>query len=197
MISCIILAAGESRRFGSPKALATVGALTVIHHIQKTLLDAGLEEILVVLGADAELIKLEVFNHTQVRVVHNKDYKLGQTSSFQAGVREASAPSRGFMLLPVDYPCIGRSTIEHLARHFVQNQMKVLVPLCEGRRGHPPVFHADLREDILALAADEGVNSLYDRHPPSLLQVKDTGVLQTFNTPQELQQIISGSKLSR
>ena len=190
MISCILLTAGESRRFGSPKALAVIGKTTAIERIQKTLLDAAVvDEIIVVLGAHAAKIKPYVFNHKKVRVVHNKDYKLGQTSSFQTGISSVGAFCRGIMLFPVDCPLIKASTIEEIVRDFNAKTPSILVPTYQSQKGHPPMFNASLKRDILALTPEKGINTFFIGHVPMLAEINDPGILKTFNTPQEFKEI--------
>ena len=74
MISCILLTAGESQRFGSPKALAQIHQTKAIEVLQEKLIQSLVAEIIIVTGAYENLIKPYVFNHSKVRVVHNKDY---------------------------------------------------------------------------------------------------------------------------
>jgi len=193
MISCVVLAAGESRRFGPPKALADLGGTTAIETIQRTLIASSVGEVIIVLGAHQNLIEPHVFNHKKVKVVHNKNYKLGQASSFQAGVASVDKNSGGFMLWPVDCPWIAASAIEELARTFEKDRPRILVPVFNGRRGHPPVFNASLKKEILDLPVSEGLNALFTRYPPQEMQAKDEGVVKTFNTPQELSNVKKSS----
>lgn len=187
MISCILLAAGESRRFGSPKALVKINGQTIISTLQQLLLDCSLDEIIVVLGSHFESIEPHVFNHTKVRIVYNKDHKLGQSSSFQAGIVASSENTEGFMLFPVDYPWISAGAVAQVRKNFLQNHPAVLVPVFEGHRGHPPIFNAALKHEILSLPPEHGVNELFSRYPPAFLEVNDPGIIKTFNTLQELE----------
>ena len=86
MISCILLTAGLSNRFRSPKALARLGQDTVIEHLQKTLINTQISDIVIVLGAEAETIKPFLLNHKKIRFVYNKNFNFGQTSSFKTGL---------------------------------------------------------------------------------------------------------------
>ena len=111
MISCILLSAGLSSRFGSPKALARINNISVIEHIQNTLDNSMVSEVIVVLGGHAKKIKSVVLKHKKVKYVYNKDYNLGQTSSFKIGLKHISTNSLAVMLLPIDYPLIQFKTI--------------------------------------------------------------------------------------
>ena len=75
MVSCLLLAAGSSQRFNSPKALAPINGKTVIEHLQNILLATPLDEVIIVLGAHQEAIKPFLLNHKRVKVVYNKDHK--------------------------------------------------------------------------------------------------------------------------
>ena len=189
MTTCILLSAGESQRFGSPKALARTSQHTAIEDLQNALINSIADDIIVVLGAHLDTIKPHVFNHKKVRIVYNKDYKLGQTSSFQAGLSAVGDKASAVLLVPVDCPFIRTDTIDTLIHHFKQNNPSILVPAYKNKRGHPPVFNISLKNDILALAPSVGLNSLFQRHTPRVLEMDDPGIILTFNTPGELAQI--------
>ncbi len=188
MVSCILLSAGESQRFGSPKALAKISHHSAIEEVQNSLLSSMADEIVVVLGAHSESIKRHVFNHKRVRIVYNKDYKLGQTSSLQAGL--SVVDKADFLMIPVDCPFVQTATIDTLIRYFKQHQPSVLVPTYQGQRGHPPVLNASLKKEILALGPSIGLNHLFLAYPPVLLEIDDPGIIQTFNTPAELKELV-------
>lgn len=191
MIACLLLSAGLSQRFGSPKALAKLNGETVVVYLQKFLLDAGLHEIIVVLGADAKDIKPCLLKHKYIRFVYNKDYNLGQTCSFKFGLRHIGPGSQGVLLLPIDYPWIQRETLQLLYRVFVKEKPAVLIPTFHGQKGHPPIFAAHLKTEFLKLDNALGINTLAHRHQKEtlLLPVEDPGIITTFNTQEEFDTI--------
>lgn len=191
MLSCILLAAGQSRRFGGIKALATIGGQPLIRHLQDVLLSGGCEEIVVVLGAHAEKIEPSLLKHSRVAIVHNKDHKFGQTSSFQCGLRAADPAADAIMLLPVDYPFLAGATIAALKDVSRSHPEEIILPCYQGRRGHPPVFPAALRDDFLALDPQTGLNTVQRRHESRCREcpVDDPGVTASFNTPAELEDL--------
>lgn len=190
MISCILLTGGESQRFGSPKALADIHGSKAIEVLQKKLIESLVDEIIIVTGAHENLIKPYVFNHSKVRLVYNKDYKLGQTSSFQKGLSVVDTNTQGFMLLPVDCPFILTTTIDELIGYSNQRNPIILIPEYHGKRGHPPIFHAKLKHEILDLNTEKGLNSLMTNHQVQALDINDPGIIQTFNTKEELEEIL-------
>lgn len=193
MLSCLLLAAGQSQRFGSPKALAEINGQVIIQRLQQTILDAKIDELIIVLGAYSQEIEPFLLNHNQVKFVYNKDYNFGQTSSFLKGLEKISPLSQGVMLMPVDYPCVTRQTFDSLREEFYRQPQKIIIPVYQGKKGHPPVFPIRLKDRFLKLNYSEGINSLYRELSGEIVlcPVEDPGVIQTFNTPQEFEKIIT------
>ena len=191
MISCIFLSAGLSSRFGSPKALAPFQQETVIEYLMGLLLKTNLDEIIVVLGSHAEEIKPFILKHNNVKVVYNKDYNFGQTSSFKVGLKNISSDASGLLLLPIDYPFVRMETINYLIEQFYKKSAPILIPTYGGRRGHPPLFEAELKNEFLALDHSFGVNSIIHQHEKdvALVEVDDPGVIKSFNTKDEFERI--------
>src|SRR3989338_2338939 len=187
MISCLLLSAGFSSRFGSPKALARLNGQTLIEHLQKLLLSTQLHEIIIVLGHGAEEIKPFLFKHKKITVVYNKDYKFGQTSSFKCGLKDVTAQATGILLLPVDYPVIKAETFDTLITLFEKKKPVALIPSYQDQKGHPPILNVGLKNEFLALKDSVGVNTVFHHHRDdvTVLPVDDAGVLKSFNTKEE------------
>lgn len=191
MVSCILLSGGESRRFGSPKALAVLNGEIIISKSLKMLISSQLFEIIVVLGAHKTEIKPLVLKHKKVKAVYNKNFKFGQTSSFQTGVKAASEKSSGYMLLPVDFPNVEVEIIDALIRRFEKTHPFALIPTFNHLKGHPPIFSSNLKNEILGLDLKLGINTLFINHSENvdLYPVDNRCILQTFNTPDELENL--------
>ena len=185
----MILSAAPSERFGSPKALAPFKGTTVIEHLQNTLLQTSCDEIIVVLGAHGHRIFPSIFNHTRIRIVYNKDYNFGQMSSVQAGWRCAGETLEGVLFLPVDCPLVQASSINTIIDHFKKHQPDILVPSYHNIKGHPPIFQARLKSEVLGLPMKAELNSLFTNHPPQTIDIDDIGIIKNFNTPEELEEI--------
>ena len=191
MISCIVLSAGLSSRFGSPKALALINGQTIIERAQQMLVRSNINNIIIILGAEFERIKPYILKHKKVKVVYNKDYNFGQTSSFQSGLQSLDKDSKGIMLLPIDFPSVKTETINSLIKEFYLKVPKILIPQYQFRKGHPPIFDASLKKNFLNLQDDKGLNTVQRQHKKDIFLVEtiDPGVIETFNTGQELDKI--------
>lgn len=191
MITCLLLAAGSSSRFGSPKALVNIQGKNLLVRQSEMLFSAGIEQIVIVLGAHAEQIRPAIATDPRIKAVYNEHFQQGQTSSVKAGIFLGVPAGSDFLLLPVDFPFVLPGTVSRLNDYFQKNVPLVLIPAYDGRKGHPPVFSHTLRNEILQLDNSLGLNKIIHRHQAEvhLLPVQDKGVLATFNTPEELTQI--------
>ena len=191
MMSCILLSAGLSSRFGSHKALARLEKIPLIEHLQKMLISSKVSEIVVVLGASFEEIEPHIFKHEKIVCVRNPDYRLGQISSFKTGLKNVSANSLAALLLPVDYPLIKTETIDTLCDFFLARRPSIVIPTYQNRKGHPPIFHKKLTKQLLEWDASIGLNRFAEQMKPQtiLSPVEDPGILLTFNTPAEFAEL--------
>lgn len=198
MITCILLSAGKSSRFGSPKALATIRNSCVIKKILSTLISSNIEEIIVVLGHHYKEIKPFVLNHKKVKVVYNKSYYLGQTSSFKTGIKSASKDTSGVMLYPIDYINIKKKTINNLCDKFKKTCPTIMVPRFNNINGHPPIFNIQLFNEIVALSSKKGLNQIIHKYFKNcdFIDINDPGIIQSFNTKEELLALTKKSRLT-
>jgi len=192
MITCVVLAAGESKRFGSPKPLASISGLPAIAVICDMLLASEVERVIVVLGHEAEAVRPAVPANARVRCIVNEGFRRGMTSSFQTGLSLAPSNATGIMLLPADMPFVQFGTFKLLCQTFEEQDPLILVPTYHGRSGHPPIFASSLSDDFKALKPDEPLSGVQHRlkQKTLFLPVEDPGVIRTYSTPQELSRLL-------
>jgi molybdenum cofactor cytidylyltransferase len=191
MVSCIVLAAGASSRFGSPKPLARIHSRPLISLLSEQLLKTQLGEIFIVLGADAEAVRPCVCSDPKIRCVFNESFSRGQTSSFKKGLKAVSADSDGVLLLPADVPFVKPETINMIIETFSKNPFPILVPTYKGQGGHPPAFSKTLFAEFTKLSDEAPLSTIQQIHASEILRlpVSDEGILLSFNTPQEFEKI--------
>jgi len=90
-IAGIVLAAGESARFGQPKQLLDWHGQPFVHAVAQNAVDAGLSPVVVVTGANAEQVGAAIMD-LDVNIVRNNEWKSGQASSIKAGVLSLIQP---------------------------------------------------------------------------------------------------------
>jgi molybdenum cofactor cytidylyltransferase len=191
MIAGLILAAGESSRMGTPKATLAYRGRTFLETIVQTLRGADIERIVVVLGHQADEIQRQV-KIEQAQVVINPDYRSGQTSSLQVGLR-ALLPDEpeAVLLCLVDHPAVGTETVRRIVGTFCQCGAPVVIPTYLGRRGHPVLIGRHLFDELLRLASDAGADSVVRRYRPAtqFVAVEDEGVVIDVDEPESYRQL--------
>jgi molybdenum cofactor cytidylyltransferase len=187
VVGAIVLAAGASLRMGRPKALLRIGEETFVQHIVSQLHSAGLHDIVIVLGADAEGIRnsLSWFSGT---IVINGDWKQGQLTSVIAGLDGFSHHHLdGVLVCPVDRPLITHTLINDLLKAFQESGKGIVVPVFQGRRGHPTVFSSTVFDELRAAPLNVGARHVVRNHPNDVheLTTSEGGVLINIDTPKD------------
>lgn len=185
MITTILLSAGESTRFGSPKALASINNTTAIEHIQQKLLKSISDHVIVVLGYHHHLIQPHILTHKNIKSVYNQEYQNGQISSIQCGLRHCVPETHAILIWPVDCPLIDITTVDTIIKEHQNNSHTYIIPSFNEKRGHPPLIPKEKFSAVLNLTPDKGLNHLYEIDTPILCPVNDAGVIKSFNTQEE------------
>lgn len=186
MIAGLILAAGESSRMGTDKALLTYRGRTFLEHLVATLHEAGIGRVAVVLGHHAEEIRRAV-SLVGVEVIVNRDYACGQTSSLQAGLSGIERDDlQAVVLCLVDHPAIAPATVRKLVESFRQSSAPVVIPTHQALRGHPVLLARALFAEFLRLGADKGANAVVRAHrtETQFVEVDDAGILVDVDDPE-------------
>jgi len=198
MINGIILAAGESKRMGSPKALLAFEGKTFLEHIISVLKRCPLDTITVVLGADAKTIR-ESVNLTQTNVVVNSNYEEGQLSSLIAGLDSLPARSEAVVVCLVDMPFVTEQIVSAIVRTFKETHPSIVVPVYEGRRGHPVLFSKSVYEELRNAPPDQGARWVVNADVSRIrhVEVPDEGVVITINTPDDYESRLGDASIER
>lgn len=170
---------------GSDKALLAFRSSTFLEHIIETVRSAGLERVAVVLGHHAGEIQ-RALNLSGVEVVVNQNYGSGQTSSLQAGLHALDRKDvQAVLLCLVDHPAISEDVVRKLIAAFYQSRAPVVIPTCQGRRGHPVLITRPLFAELLALDPREGANTVIRkfREKTWFEEVNDKGILVDIDDP--------------
>ena len=187
-ISLVLVAAGSSRRMGGEnKLLLPWTEKTLIEASLAPFLDRGFGELIAVTGHDAEAVA-SVLAPYPIRVVHNPDHTRGLGASLAAGIAACSADAVGFLIALADMPRIPRDLPERMVVAFSRDPQNIVVPVREGRKGHPVLFGAAYRQDLLDLDGDRGARSILEAHSSRLTTVPagDIGIFFDVDRPSDL-----------
>lgn len=195
-IAVILLAAGQSTRFGPEnKLLHLINNEPVVLHTAKVALSAGVEEVIVVAGHDAEAIE-DALSGTTVRIVRNATPQTGMGTSLAAGANAVRSLPDAVMIMLGDMPMVKPETLQQVASKFdPDNGPDIIVPVHDGRRGHPVLFGARYLPMLCALTGDTGARAILRDHPERVraVNVNDSGTLYDIDTQNDLSAPIASS----
>jgi molybdenum cofactor cytidylyltransferase len=190
MLAAAILAAGESRRMGRPKALLDYHGKTFVEHLAEVTRHPRVGVLLVVLGAKAEEIRSRLRGMDPARFVVNGDWQSGQLSSIHAAIRSLPVgETEGLMLCPVDHPIISSEVVVQIIAAFDSSDKAIVVPTFGGRRGHPVIFRSSLYDELLAASPDVGARQVVWAHRDDVIEVptSEEGVILNLDDPEAYQ----------
>src|SRR5260370_4285832 len=147
MLAAVILSGGASERMGSPKALLPFQGRPFLEPLLEITKHPSIGVRRVVLGAQAEPITREVLLAAD-EIVINKDWEQGQLSSIQAALRSLPAGTEGMLVCLVDHPLVTAGLVSELIEKFQATHAPIVLPVYEGRRGHPVIFSAGVLEEL-------------------------------------------------
>ena len=193
MLAAIILSGGASRRMGSPKALLTYQGRPFLEHLLDVARHPKIGVRRVVLGADAGPIVKEV-NLAPEEVLVNEEWEKGQLSSIHVALRSLPPNTDGILLLLIDHPLISSGLVGELIDSFYSSRKSIVLPVYDGRRGHPVIFSAALYEDLMKAPIETGARSVVWAHAGEVqvVQTNEEGCVLNLNDPDTLQRALDG-----
>ena len=195
VIPAIVLAAGRSSRMGRAKATLSAGdGHTFLTRIVRTFLDAGVDDVIVVVGHEADAIASS-FSESGLpaRFVVNHDYDRGQLSSLQAGLGAIDRPGvLGVLLTLVDVPLVSAATVRAVIDSYRATHAKIVRPTSGERHGHPLLIDRALFDALRAADPEAGAKPIVRAHATAAgdVPIADEGAFTDVDTPEEYQRLI-------
>jgi molybdenum cofactor cytidylyltransferase len=172
VISAIVLAAGRATRFGSTKQLATVRGLPLVQHAVDAAIGGGCDEVVVVLGHDADAVRNALDLSGGGRTVVNPDFAEGQSTSLRAGLGALSPESAAAVVLLADQPGVTASEVRAvLDAERATHASLVRARYRDGTSGHPVLIGRELWGEAAAATGDAGARELLERHAAEIQHV--------------------------
>lgn len=195
MLPAVVLAAGRSSRMGRAKALLPLGRDTFLTHIVRTFLEAGVDDVVIVLGHEADAIAASVAaSGLPARVVVNAQYDLGQLSSLKAGLAVIDKPGVAAMLMTlVDVPLASVSTVRAVIDRCRRSAAPIVRPVNGDRHGHPIAIDRALFPILRSADLAAGAKPIVRAHasPAGDVDVEDEGAFLDIDTPEAYARLVS------
>jgi molybdenum cofactor cytidylyltransferase len=188
-IAAVILAAGASRRFGSPKQLLAWHGKPLIWHVARKALRAGLGPVVVVCGQELVNIQ-EALKDLPVEFVFNPNWQQGQGLSVKAGAEAIGSRCGGILFMLADQPQIPAPLIRSLVREHAESLHPIIGPLVDGQRANPVLFDRVTFDDLAALSGLVGGRKLFGKYPVRWIPWHDPAPLLDVDTLEDYQHLL-------
>jgi CTP:molybdopterin cytidylyltransferase MocA len=188
----LLLAAGEGRRMGGPKALLRdAQGVTFLDRTLRVLLDGGCASVTVVLGASSDEVRA-VLGETvwaadeAVSVVVADDWALGMGASLRTGLGALPRDADGALVTLVDLPDVGDAVVRRVLGSGVLRSALARASY-DGRVGHPVLIGADHWAGVAATASgDRGARDYLATHEVTLVECGDLASGRDVDSPADL-----------
>ena len=161
---------------GRSKQLISWQGIPFIAQVAQNALEAGLEPLIVVTGADQELIE-KVIGHLPVQFVHNPDWALGMSYSMKSGLKALPQHCGSVMFLLSDQPQISPIMIRQLIERYEINRAPITAPMVGGQRGNPVLFGSSTFKALMQVQGDQGGREVFSQYDVDWLPWMDDRIL--------------------
>lgn len=184
-LHAVVLAAGASGRFGSPKQLVRIGGRPLLHTVVGRAVELAGSAVTVVLGAHAtELAPL--LRHSPASVIVNRDWQEGLGSSLRLGVAHVPASADGILILLADQALITTDDLRRLAGSWRRQPTLIAAAQYGGAAGVPAIFPRTDFPELAALRGDRGAQALIRRNPDRVVRVPMPSAAVDIDRPEDL-----------
>lgn len=184
----ILLAAGGGTRMGRPKALVTLAGTSLVERGTAGLREAGCSPVVVVVGADADDVRVLAERAGADVVVHASDWERGQSASLRAGLRAlADTTAYAACVLLVDLPDVGAEVVARVTAAAGDGPAALARAAYQGVPGHPVVMGRDHWAAVDDTAhGDAGARGYLATHPHTTVECGDLATGRDVDTPADL-----------
>jgi molybdenum cofactor cytidylyltransferase len=186
----VVPAAGRSSRFGSDKLLAPLHGEPLVNHTLRSLLDAGLSRVNLIVSCEGALDRAPLAHDDRVKSLVNPDPDRGMFSSIQIGID--AAPDATLFVLPADMPYVRVETIRTL-QAAITSSGAVTVPTFRKKRGHPVLIPARYQPFLAAADSEISLKEalLAAQAEVVEIEVDDSGVLRDVDVVGDINDVAS------
>lgn len=173
-VAAVVLAAGESRRFGAAKQVAAVDGEPMVVRAARRALESGAQSVYVITGAHAEataeaLAPLLAAESGRLQLLHNEAWATGQSSSLRTALEALPPTVEALLCLPVDQPWLESVLLRRMVAEWRNGALLVAASVEGGVRGAPALFDRSTFAELAAVRGDLGGRELLRRHATRLV----------------------------
>lgn len=189
-IPVIILAAGDSKRMGTPKGILDYYGKPFLSRQIECLTEIGFSEIIVVLGKDKDFYQEKILELNKAKITVNPNPEEGQFSSIKCGLNEVlESHKSGVFILPLDVPSPKKEVWKQLAFYLDLSDASVLIPQFKGKKGHPVLLSEEFKNYLLSCdlstRLDKEIHKKIKQEKARIISVNDNNITLNINTPED------------
>src|SRR5215467_1037717 len=196
-VSAVVLAAGMSRRMGTPKQLLRIEGQTVLELTLGNVRSSQVDEIVLVLGFAAEAVEKET-PISNVNVVRNADYEQGMGTSLRSGLAAVNQAASAAIIVLADQPFVQPATLNKLMECHRGRRAQIVIPTFRGFRGNPVLLDRSVFAELRSLSGDVGCRAIFGNHTEDIykLPVDDPGILLDIDSRDDFMALTNTGKES-
>ncbi len=186
------MAAGRSSRMKTFKPLLPLGETTILERAIRLFQRNGVSDIRVVIGHRGSELK-PLLTKLNVKWCMNAKHASGMLSSVKCGLKDLQFHHDAFFILPADIPLVRRQTIVDLLSAFQTGAKRILYPLFQNKRGHPPLIDREYAPEIISWAGKGGLRSFLGQYEINSrnIPVADQYIHLDADTPQDYHRLLT------
>ncbi len=187
MISCLVLAAGESTRFPGNKLLYEIKPnISLLEFLLQSIIDSKVKQIIVVLGYEAEIIKetVDILSNDKVHTIVNTEYKVGGMSSSIRRGMQLILNADAILITPGDIPLIHSNVFNSVIDYFNKNHPDIIIPTYNNFKGHPILISSKLFSQVRNITeVNRGLKEITKTYWKNIefLPTKNKGILRDID----------------
>ena len=187
-VAAVLLAAGSSKRMGRPKQLLPLGDRPAVRYCCERILAAGIGDVAVVVGPQGEEIATALHG-LAVTVVENEDRESEMADSVRIGLRALPERYTAVLICLADQPLTSTETLKTIIHRYSEDPHKIIVPMYNGKKGHPTLFPKSAAEEIYSSIT---LRDIISRDPGRIrrISVADEGVVLDMDTLDDYHDIL-------
>jgi molybdenum cofactor cytidylyltransferase len=178
---------------GEAKQLLRMGEQTMLERTLGNVRDSGVDEIVLVLGFSAEIIRqqLPVALLDGLKIVINHDYAHGMASSLREGLSAVSPQMGAALIVLADQPFVRPETLDRIIEGYRDAGAEIVIPLYQGSRGNPVLLNRSIFPEVMALEGDTGCRAIFGSHADGIveLSVDDAGILLDIDSKDDYERL--------
>ena len=162
-VAAVVLAAGSSTRMGRNKLLLDLGGETIVRRAVRAAVDAGVDQVVVVLGHEEPRVRAELEGLPCTPIV-NPDHAEGAGTSVRTGVRQVAAGADAIVVVLADMPFVTADMIATLVQRYRETGAPLVASHYGDVQAPPTLYDRALFEELLAIPGERCAKQVVRRH---------------------------------